>query len=111
MRRIAASLLVASTLLLAAASPAAEAKKWTVTDRLEKLSAEIDEGKQSVELTDPQIESLKKQVDTIKNNMDKAKTRNNGQISVPDERKLHRQLNDLSVRVMKLRLENVYFAK
>jgi hypothetical protein len=54
---------------------------------------------------------LKKQIADIKESMEKMKARNNGQLSVPDERNIHRKLNDLSVKILRLRLENVYFEK
>lgn len=90
------------------ASPAALAKKWTVTQRIEKLSGEIDEGRKANELTVKQVESLKKNVADIKEHMEKMKAKNGGVLSVPDTKKLHDDMTDLSVKIVRTRLNNVY---
>ncbi len=102
--------LAAALAFLLAASPLlpSEAKKWTVTQRLEKISKEIDEGRAGNELTVKQVESLKKEVADIKDRMEAMKTKNADKLSIPDTNKIHKELNDLSVKTLKLRLENVY---
>ncbi|HEY9869122.1 MAG TPA: hypothetical protein V6D08_08140 [Candidatus Obscuribacterales bacterium] len=110
-KQIAGSLGIVCALVLNGVYSPVWAKKWTVTDRLEKLSSEVDEGRQAVELTDKQQADLKKQIADIKESIEKMKARNNGQLSIPDERNIHRKLNDLSVKILRLRLENVYFEK
>lgn len=96
--------------LLLASSPLlpSEAKKWTVTQRLEKISKEIDEGRTGNELTVKQVETLKKEIADIKERMETMKAKNANKLSIPDTNKIHKELNDLSVRTLKLRLENVY---
>lgn len=100
-----------SALLFAGAyfSPlSAEAKKWTVTQRVEKLSKEIDEGRSANELTTKQVDSLKKMVDEIKTRMEKMKNKNGGKLSVPDTKSLHDDMTNLSVKIYKQRMDNVY---
>jgi septal ring factor EnvC (AmiA/AmiB activator) len=96
--------------LILACSPLlpSEAKKWTVTQRLEKISKEIDEGRVANELTVKQVDSLKNEISDIKNRMETMKTKNANKLSIPDTNKIHKELNDISVRTLKLRLENVY---
>ncbi len=84
------------------------AKKWTVTQRIEKLSKEIDEGRKANELTTKQVDALKKMVVDITGKMDKMKVKNGGKLSIPDTKKLHDEITDLSVKIYKQRLENVY---
>lgn len=84
------------------------AKKWTVTERITKLSKEIDEGRQANELTTSQVDALKKSVETLKEKMEKMKNKNGGKLSLPDTRKLHDEMTNLSVKIYRQRLENVY---
>lgn len=84
------------------------AKKWTVTERITKLSKEIDEGRQANELTTSQVDALKKSVESVKSKMDKMKEKNGGKLSLPDTRKLHDEMTNLSVKIYRQRLENVY---
>lgn len=98
------------TIFLVCSPLAADAKKWTVTQRLEKLSKEIDEGRTGNELTTKQVEDLKKEVADIKERMEKMKSKNGGKLSIPDTNKVHKELNDLSVKTLRLRLDNVYKA-
>lgn len=86
----------------------ASAKKWTVTKRLEKLSEQIQRGDKANELTADQVADLKKTVIDIKTRIDKMKEKNGGKLGIKDSKKVHRTLNDLSVRVLKYRLDNVY---
>ena len=84
------------------------AKKWTVTERIEKLSKEIDEGRTANELTTRQVETLKTMVTNVTERMDKMKVRNGGKLSVPDTKKLHDDMTNLSVKIYRQRLDNVY---
>ncbi len=101
---------VAGLLLICVAGlpQAAFAKKWTVTQRIEKLSGEIGEGRKANELTVKQVESLQKDVTGIKEHMEKMKSKNGGVLSVPDTKKLHDDMTDLSVKILRMRLNNVY---
>ena len=104
------SVVIASMLALVSFIPSlpAEAKKWTVTERIGKLSNEIDEGVKANELTSKQVEGLKKMVATIKEKMEKMKAKNDGKLSIPDTKKLQDEMTDLSVKIHRQRLDNVY---
>ena len=86
----------------------ASAKKWTVSKRLEKLSEQIQRGDKANELTADQVAALKKTVIDIKSRIEKMKEKNGGKLGLKDRKKLHRTLNDLSVKVLRYRLDNVY---
>lgn len=109
-QKLVTAVLVSASLFLAAyfTPLSAEAKKWTVTQRIEKLSKEIDEGRTANELTAKQVDSLKKTVDDIKAKMEKMKDKNGGKISVPDTKTLHDDMTALSVKIYKQRMDNVY---
>lgn len=109
MRRAATVLLLFSLIMVSAfACPSAFAKKWTVTERMQKLSKEIDEGRKANELTAKQVESLKKDVIDIQAKMDKMKAKNDGKLSIPDTKKLHDEMTAVSVKIYKERMDNVY---
>ena len=95
-------------ILLTCSPLPAEAKKWTVTERMEKISKEIDEGRNGNELTTKQVDDLKKEIADVKERMEKMKTKNGGKLSIPDTTKIHKDLTDISVKTLRLRLENVY---
>jgi uncharacterized coiled-coil protein SlyX len=86
----------------------AEAKKWTVTQRIEKLSAEIAEGRKANELTVKQMDTLQGMVTSIKEKMAKMKEKNGDKLSVPDTKKLHDDMTEISVKMLRMRLDNVY---
>lgn len=101
------SLIFTITLLLTVSLPAS-AKKWTVTERLTKLSEQIDRGDKANELTASQVAALKKTVIDIQAKIDAMKEKNGGKLGIKDGKKVHKILNDLSVKVLKFRLDNVY---
>ena len=82
--------------------------KWTVTKRLEKLSEQIEIGNKGNELTADQVATLKKTVIDIKARIDKMKAKNGGKLGLKDRKKVHREINDLSVKILRFRLDNVY---
>lgn len=84
------------------------AKKWTVTERIQKLSKDIDEGRKANELTAKQVESLKNDLVDLQAKMDKMKAKNDGKLSIPDTKKLHDDMTALSVKIYKQRMDNVY---
>jgi hypothetical protein len=101
---------LATTIVFASmfTSPAAFAKRWTVTERLQKLSQEIDAGRKANELTVKQQDNLKKMVGDINAKIDKMQAKNGGKLSVPDTKKLHDDMTDISCKMLKMRLDNVY---
>lgn len=86
----------------------ADAKRWTVTQRIEKLSAEIDEGRKANELTAKQVETLKNEIAKLKERIEKMQAKNEGKLSLPDQRTLHDAMTELSVKILRMRLNNVY---
>ena len=114
--RLVMSKQISKTLLLSLAismamfslPPEAIAKKLTVTERLTKLSKQIDIGDKANELTASQTATLKKEVIDIKAKIDKLKEKNGGKLGLKDRKKIHKELNDLSVKILRNRLENVY---
>lgn len=102
--------LVSGLLILAFSSSieACHAKKWTVTKRIEELSKQIDSGRQANELTTKETADLKKTVLDIQTRMEKMKEKNDGKLGLEDRKKLHKQINELSVKLLRLRLDNVY---
>ena len=88
--------------------PEALAKKWTVTQRIEKLGAEINEGRKANELTVKQMTELQDEITSMKARMEKMKEKNGGKLSVPDTKKLHDDMTDISVKMTRMRLNNVY---
>ena len=96
------------SMLLALSPLPSFAKKWTVTEHLEHISRDIEEGRKANELTVKQVEGLKQDVVSIQAKMEKMKQKNGGKLSIPDTKKLHQDLTDLSVKTLKTRLNNVY---
>jgi len=85
------------------------AKKWTVAERIDKVSKAIDKGRDDNELTTKQLQSLKSEMSDIKSKFEKVKGKNaTGKISLEDRRKLHKDLNELCVKLLRYRLDNVY---
>ncbi len=107
--RIALSFFLIATFALGSSLAPALAKKWTVTERMDKLTAEVKEGRKANELTDKQVENLNKDMAAVKAKIETMKAKNAGQLSVPDTRKVHQMLNDISVNTLRFRLENIYF--
>lgn len=83
---------------------AAKSKTWTVTERLEQLSKDIDKGEKSGELTAKEAKALREDSVDISNRMAKMKVENNGKLSAADNNKLEKMLNKLSLRIQKLEL-------
>jgi len=83
----------------------AEAKKWTVTKRQEKLCCEIDQARKSNQLTSQEADNLKAEVDRVKEKEQKMKDKNAGELSYSDNTELERDLNKVSNKLHKKTLE------
>jgi len=110
-KQIAVGLFLMATLVVGSSFSPALAKRWTVTQRIDKLSAEVKEGRKANELTDKQVEILNKDITDVQAKITTMKEKNAGQLSIPDTRKVHQMLNDISIKNLRMRLENVYFEK
>lgn len=108
MNKLAIAVVVLAVTVVTFCAAPADAKRWTVTQRIEKLSAEIDEGRKANELTAKQVDSLKKEIATLKERIEKMQSKNDGKLSLPDQRKLHDDMTELSVKILRMRLNNVY---
>ncbi len=84
--------------------PAAQAKKWTITQRQDRLKKEIAGGLKSGDLTQKEASSLTDEETNIEAKEVKMKEKNGGKLSVPDQNKLEGMLNKLSLRIQKLKL-------
>lgn len=101
-----ASLLIASSVgFLSNEVDAKTAKKWTITERTEALKKEIDDGQKAGELTAKEGESLKEQAGKVDAKIVKMKSKNDGKLSYDNENTLEKDLNKLSLRIQKLKLE------
>lgn len=104
-------LALSSVVLLVAAcdltvqDASAKAKKWTVTQRQEALSKEINAGQKSGDLTAKEADALKEQAAKIEAKIVKMKAKNDGKLSFDNENTLEKDLNKLSMRIQKLKLE------
>jgi hypothetical protein len=101
-----AALLVASSVgFLSSNVDAKTDKKWTITERSEALKKEVDAGQKAGELTAKESESLKEQAGKIDAKIVKMKSKNDGKLSYDNENSLEKDLNKLSLRIQKLKLE------
>jgi hypothetical protein len=82
----------------------AQAKSWTITQRQEKLSREITQGRKSGELTLKEADSLQNGLDDLISKEGKMKDSNAGKLSYKDQEKLEKELNKISVQMFKLKL-------
>src|SRR5271170_4247599 len=83
----------------------AKSKTWTVTERSEALKKDIASGQKSGDLTAKQADDLRIQAGKIDSKMVKMKAKNDGKISVDDQNTLEKDLNKLSLRMQKLKLD------
>jgi hypothetical protein len=90
-------------------APSAEAaRRFTVSERIEMLSKSIERGRNENELTTKQEISMRDQLAGIKDKIEKLKEKNSGKLSLTDARKIHKDINNLSVQLLRARLDNVY---
>lgn len=100
------ALMLCSVLALASLSiGSVEAKKWTVTQRQERLSSEIDSAYRANQLTLKEADKLKGEVLRIAEREQKMKVKNGGKLSYENTNDLEKDLNSLSVKLHKKVLE------
>lgn len=90
------------------ASPPAFAAKLSVPQRIERLTKDIDAARAADELTGEQQMNLRDELKAVSEKVQKVKDRNKGNLPEGDSRKLHRTLNDISLKTFQMRLENIY---
>lgn len=89
-------------------SPPACAAKLSVPQRIERLTKDIDAARASDELTGEQQLTLKDELNAVSGKVQKIKEKNDGKLPEQDSKKLHRTLNDISIKTFQMRLENIY---
>lgn len=102
--RITGTILATLCTLSVIAAPV-EAKKWTIYEREVQLSKEIDAGQKSGDLTLKEADGLRSDAKDIKDTIEKMKQKNGGKLSVKNENDLERQLNKLSLKIQKKKLD------
>jgi septal ring factor EnvC (AmiA/AmiB activator) len=100
-----AAVLAAAALAVTFATIPSDAKKWTIYERQVKLNQEIAQGLKSGDLTDKEATKLKDEAANISERIQKSKDKNAGKISVPDETKIEKDLNKLSLNIQKKKLQ------
>lgn len=98
-------LLVAASSGLLALQSDAKSKKWTITQRQDALKKEIASGQKSGDLTAKEAAALREQESKIEAKEVKMKGKNDGKLSYDNENALEKDLNKLSLRIQKLKLE------
>lgn len=104
------SKLFASLLVIPAAwsflqLPGQAAKKWTVTQRQEQLAKETGTGEKANELTKKEADDVRSDLADISSRIAKMKEKNGGKLSYKDEGKIEKALNDVSLKIQKLKLQ------
>jgi hypothetical protein len=101
-KNVVASILATAFILNGAVAPGiAAARKWTVTERQEALSKDIDAAFKSNQLTLKERDDLKSQHQKISDRISSMQKKNGGKLSYDDNRKLEKDLNGLSVKLQK----------
>jgi hypothetical protein len=95
-----ALILVTSFVLVGSAGPSL-ARKWTVTQRQEALLKEIESDYKANQLTLAERDDLKEQRQKIVDREKSMKDKNGGKLSYEDNRKLEKDLNNLSIKLQK----------
>ncbi|MBX9687183.1 MAG: hypothetical protein K2X27_10805 [Candidatus Obscuribacterales bacterium] len=83
----------------------AKGKKWTITERQEELSKQVDKGEKSNELTKKEADKLREKLLDVNSRIDKMKLKNGGKLSYKDEGKIEKELNDISIDIQKKELD------
>lgn len=86
----------------------AYAAKLTVPQRIERLTRDIDAARAADELTGEQQMGLQDELKSVSDKVQKIKEKNEGKLPEQDSKKLHRTLNDISIKTFQMRLENIY---
>jgi septal ring factor EnvC (AmiA/AmiB activator) len=79
--------------------------RYTINERQVRLQKEISQGVKANELTKKEADDLKSSMADIDSRIAKMKEKNAGKISIKDQKKLEKSLNDVSVKITKLRLD------
>jgi len=106
LRRISRSLACINLIAVVAmlSTTAAPAKTWTIYQRQLAEQTRIKKGEKSAELTKKEADGLRSDMADIDNKIAKAKSKNGGKISIKDQGKIEKALNDVTLKIEKLEL-------
>ncbi|HEY9719950.1 MAG TPA: hypothetical protein V6C69_20900 [Trichormus sp.] len=86
------------------ATTAAPARTWTIHQRQVAEQSRITKGEKSGELTKKEADGLRADMADIDSKIAKAKAKNGGKISIKDQGKIEKDLNDVTLKIEKLEL-------
>lgn len=78
---------------------------WTIYERQVRLKKEVGQGMKANELTKKEYDGLLNDLSNVNERIKKMKSKNFGKLSIKDQGKIERSLNDISVKIQKYRLE------
>jgi hypothetical protein len=87
------------------ANPAQAAKKWTIYQRQVEEQKRIASGEKANELTKKEADGLRSDMSSMSERIEKMKSKNGGKLSYADEGKIEKDLNKVTVKIEKLKLE------
>jgi hypothetical protein len=80
------------------------AKKYTITERIDALSARVNAGQKSGELTLKEADDLRNKIANVNSEIDKYKSKNGGKLSYANENVVEKDLNKVSLKLTKKEL-------
>lgn len=89
----------------------AMARQWTIYQRQVAEQARITKGEKSGDLTKKEADGLRSDMADIDAKIKKAKEKNAGKISIKDQGKIEKALNDVTLKIQKLELAKRVTAK
>ncbi|MBS2001669.1 MAG: hypothetical protein U0103_02570 [Candidatus Obscuribacterales bacterium] len=78
---------------------------WTIYERQVRLRKEVSQGMKANELTKKEYDGLNDSLTKIDERIKKMKAKNLGKLSIKDQGKIEKSLNDVSLKIQKYRLE------
>jgi hypothetical protein len=94
-----------AAMLAILATTAAPARTWTIHQRQLAEQSRITKGEKSGELTKKEADGLRQDMADIDGKIAKAKAKNGNKISIKDQGKIEKSLNDVTLKIEKLELE------
>jgi hypothetical protein len=82
----------------------AKGKVWTITERQVEEQKRISAGEKSSELTKKEADDLRSDMESISTKIAKMKEKNGGKLSLKDQGKIEKSLNDVTLKIDKFKL-------
>lgn len=95
---------IALTLVIGFATVQQAQARFTIYQRQVRLQSEVKQGMRANELTKREYDSLRSDLADISDRIARMKEKNFGKLSIKDQGKIERALNDVSVKLTKYRL-------